>query len=108
MGAGFAEGKHVRPLIQEQAQIKRARVQYQSGVAVKVLMGEGTHLLMHRVFVAADALSFAYRFQRADDRADLALQARGIVTHPRPGQLGFADVHQTGDITRVFPRILFF
>ncbi|MNC32628.1 hypothetical protein D3C75_809900 [compost metagenome] len=107
-GSGFADRKDACPLVQEQAQIQCARVQHQPGMAVKMLVGEGANLLMHRVFVAADAFGFAHGFQRAEDLADLTLQARGIVAHAHPGQLGFADRHQPGDVPRVFPWVLFF
>jgi hypothetical protein len=52
------------PLAEEQAQIERARVQHQPGVAAEVLVGKLADLLMHRIFVAADAFGFPDGFQR--------------------------------------------
>ncbi|MNU99975.1 hypothetical protein D3C71_901270 [compost metagenome] len=105
---GFADVEHAGPLVQEQAQIQRAGVQYQPGVAVQVLVSKGTDLLMHSVFVATDALGFADRFQRGEDLTDFPVQTPGVMAHACGGQFGFADVHHGGDVTCVFARVLFF
>ncbi|MNT40419.1 hypothetical protein D3C72_1767310 [compost metagenome] len=105
---GFADVEHVGPLIQEQAQIERTWVQHQPGVAAEMLIGKAADLLMYRVFVAANALDFAYRFERAEDLTHFTVQAPGVVAHARGGQFGFADAHHGGDVAGVFARVLFF
>ena len=62
-------------------------------MAAQLLIGKCANLLMHRVFVAANALGFAHVFQRAQNVADFALQTLGIVPHACGGQLGFTDIH---------------
>ena len=90
---GFTDVKHARPLVEEQAQIQRARVQHQPGVAVQVLVGKSPDLLVYGVFVAADTFGFAHRLQRAQDLADFTAQSPGVVTYAGKGQLCFTDVH---------------
>ena len=92
-GGGFTDVKRACPLVEEQAQIQRARVQHQPGMAVQVLVGEASDLLVNGVVVAADAFGFAHRLQRAQDLADLTAQSPGVVTHAGKGQLCFADIH---------------
>ena len=92
-GGGFTDVKRACPLVEEQAQIQRARVQHQPGMAVQVLVGEASDLLVNGVVVAADAFGFAHRLQRAQDLADLIAQSPGVVTHAGKGQLCFADIH---------------
>ena len=48
------------------------RVEHQPGVAAQMLMGKFADLLMHRIFVAANAFGFTNRFQCAEDFADFA------------------------------------
>jgi hypothetical protein len=76
-------------------------------MAVQVLVGEGANLLVNGIFVAADAFGFAYGFQCAEDLADFAAQ-RQASWPTRKGQLGFTDIHQPCDVTRVFTGIFFF
>ena len=91
VGGGLADMKYARPLVKEQAQIQRARVEDQPGVAAQVLMGKGAYLLVNGVVVAADAFGFAHRFQRGGSRGR---HRAGAASWPTgEGQLGFADVH---------------
>ncbi|MOA04881.1 hypothetical protein D3C78_1244540 [compost metagenome] len=106
--SGFADVEHACPLAQEQAQIQPARVQHQPCMAVKVLMGESADLFMNGVFVAADAFCFTDGFQCAEDRTDVLVQTPRVVAHACERQFGFADVHQPGDVTRVFSWVFFF
>src|SRR5690606_32684747 len=53
VGGGLADMKYARPLVKEQAQIQRARVEDQPRVAAQVLMGKGADLLVNGVVVAA-------------------------------------------------------
>ena len=85
--------KRACPLVEEQAQIQRARVQYQPGMAVQVLVGEVPDLLVNGVVVAADTFGFAHRLQRAQDLTNFTVQSPGVVAHAGKGQLRFADVH---------------
>ncbi|MNT43895.1 hypothetical protein D3C72_1803900 [compost metagenome] len=105
---GFADVEHACPLAQEQAQIQRARIQHQPGMAIKVLIGERADLFMNGVFVAANAFCFADSFQRAEDRTDVPVQTPGVVPHAGERQFGFAEVHQPGDVARVFSWVFFF
>ncbi|AEW73270.1 hypothetical protein EcWSU1_01831 [Enterobacter ludwigii] len=92
-GGGFTDVERARPLVEKQAQIQRPRIQYQPGVAAKVLMRKRAHLLVNCIVVTTDAFGLAHGFQRADDFADVAVQAPGVVAHAGEGQLCFADVH---------------
>lgn len=67
VGGCFADMEHACPLIEEQAQVESARIEYQSGMTVQVLIGKRTNLLMHRIFVAAYTFGFADSFQCAED-----------------------------------------
>ena len=73
------------PLAEEQAQIECARVQHQPGMAAKVLVGKLAHLLMHRIFITADAFGLADAFQSSDDCPHVVLQANGIVANASGG-----------------------
>ena len=89
----FTDVKNARPLIEEQTQIQSAWVQYQPGVTVEMLIGEGPYLLVNGMVIAANAFGFAHGFQRAKDIADLTVQAPGIVADAGKGQFSFTDVH---------------
>lgn len=53
-----AQVKSAGPLAEKQAQVEGARIEHQPGVAAQMLMGKFADLLMHRIFVAADAFGF--------------------------------------------------
>ena len=67
MGGCFADMKGAGPLIQEQTQIEGARIENQPSMAVEVLIGKSTHLLMYCVFIAANTFGFANCFQCAEN-----------------------------------------
>ena len=102
LAAVVVQAKSAGPLAEKQAQIEGARIKHQPGVAAQMLMGKFADLLMHRVFVAADAFGFPHGFQRRQNGAGVVLQTYGIVAQAGFGQLGFANPHFGGDIAGVF------
>ncbi len=85
LAAVIVEVEHARPLAEEQAQVERPRVEHQPGVAAQVLMGKFADLLVHCVFVAADAFGFADALRGGDNRPYVVVQTHGIVTDARGG-----------------------
>ena len=67
-----------------------------------MLMGKFANLLMHCVFVAADAFGFPHGFERRQNGAGIVPQTYGIVALAGFGQFGFANPHFGGDIPGVF------
>lgn len=91
-GGRFTYVKRARPLVEEQTQIQRARIQHQPGVAAEVLVSKRPDLLVNGIFVTADAFGFptdssAARISRISPRS------RQASSNARKCQLCFADVH---------------
>ena len=92
-GGRFANVKRARPLVEEQTQIQRARIQHQPGMTAEVLVSKRSNLFVNGVFVTADAFGFPHGLQRCQNLADFTAQPPGVVSNARKCQLCFADVH---------------